>query len=336
MPAKNHFQPAVLAAWLALAACLLLPTGGAQAQSAAEHASHHPGTAPAAGTMAGGAPAREMAGMGASAGGGGMMEEMGEMMKNMGKPPPKEFYPSLMVLPELTPEKRLEVEQQSSARMRAGTMLMSQALEALDVGAQTDNYAAMHEATRLLREGVAQFDSGIAARRALAEGRAPREVALTWFKRELSLASPVARAESPSGRGLSVLHLFTMVLLVGFAVAMFAMYFFKMRRAAALFGRIEPDKKSPPPGSSPPLEGGNSPPAAKPGADKAPKPTDDKAAKPATGEKPAPPTSPDKSPKPPEPSAEKPASPALHDKSPTPAEPPAEKPSAPAPPPKSS
>ena len=275
MPGEHFIHRAVLPTWLAVAACVLLLTGRTLAQSPDEHASHHPGAVPAAGAMSGGAPADGMsatagapgmAGMGAtagagpSAGAGGMMEGMGEMMKNMGKPPPKEFYPSLMALPELTPEKRLEVEQQSGERMRAGTMLMSQALDALDVGAQSDNYAAMHEATSLLREGVAQFDSGIAARRALAEGRAPREVALTWFKREMSLASPVARAESHSGRGLSVLHLFTMVLLVAFAFAMLAMYFFKMRRAAALFGRIEPDKKSPPPGSSPPLEGGGASP----------------------------------------------------------------------------
>ena len=242
-----------------------------------------------------------------------MMEGMGEMMKNMGKPPPKEFYPSLMALPELTPEKRLEVEQQSGERMRAGTMLMSQALDALDVGARADNYAAMHEATRLLREGIAQFDSGIAARRALTEGRAPREVALTWFKREMSLAFPVTLAESHSGRGLSVLHLFTMVLLVAFAFAMLAMYFFKMRRAAALFGRIEPDKKSPPPGSSPPLDGGpgpsrgkspkaGGPPPAEPGADAA---KEDKAPTSA---------SPDNLPKPAESPAEKPSTPAPHAK----------------------
>jgi len=33
------------------------------------------------------------------------------------------------------------------------------------------------------------------------------------------------------------------------------MYFVKMRREAALFGRIEVDKGPPPPGSAPPLTG---------------------------------------------------------------------------------
>ena len=241
---------------------ILLSTGRAQAQSPEEHASHHPGAAPVA--MSGGAPAGGMPGLGPSAGAGGMMEGMGEMMRNMGKPPPKELYPSLMALPELTPEQGREVEQRAAERMRAGTMLMGNALDALIAGARSDNYAAMHEAMTFLREGVAQFDSGIAARRALAEGRAPRDAALTWFKREMSLASPGAGAESHSGRGLSVLHIFAMTLLVAFAFAMLAMYYFKMRRAAALFGRIEPDTKSPPPGSSPPLDGGPGPSGGKP------------------------------------------------------------------------
>ena len=241
--------------------CLLLSLlFGAQAFaqiSPAEHAAHHPGGTPAAGAMSPGTNATGAPGMG------GMMEGMGEMMKNMGKPPPKELYPALMALPELTHEQRREVEQRATERMHAGTMLMGQALDALIVGAQSDNYAAMHEATTLLHEGIAQFDSGVAARRALAEGRAPRGVALAWFKREMSLASPVMAEASHGVSGLSVLHIFTMVLLVAFAFAMLAMYFFKMRRAAALFGRIDPDKKFPPPGSSPPLDGGGGSPGGK-------------------------------------------------------------------------
>jgi len=191
------------------------------------------------------------------------MEQMGEMMKNMGKPPPKQLYPSLMDLPELTPEKRQQIEQQAAERMHAGTMLMGQALDTLNAGTRSGDYAAMHEAMTRLREGAAQLESGIAARRALAEGRAPREVALAWFKREMSLVSPVGGKAS---HGLSPLHLFTMALLVAFAFAMLAMYFFKMRRAAALFGRIEPDKGSPPPGSAPELAAGKPPSGDKPSA----------------------------------------------------------------------
>ena len=167
--ARNLIRAAARVACLVVSACFLLPIGRAHAQTPEEHASHHPGgPAPPAGAMpaaAGGSPEAS----------GGMMEGMGEMMKGMGKPPPKELYPSLMALPELTPEKRQQVEQQAGERMHAGAMLMGQALDTLNAGTQSGDYAAMHEAMTRLREGAAQLESGIAARRALAEGRAPRE-----------------------------------------------------------------------------------------------------------------------------------------------------------------
>ena len=231
--------------------CVLLFTSEIRAQTPEEHASHHPGAAGAEATPAAPGAAPAAGGMA------GMMEGMGEMMKGMGKPPPKELYPTLMALPELSPEQRKVVEMQAAERMHAGSVLMGQALDSLNAGTQSNDYAAMHEAMTRLREGAAQMESGIAARRALAEGRAPREVALAWFKREmnLSLAAPAGHQRS----GITVFHLFTMALLIAFALAMVAMYFFKMRRAAALFGRIEPDKGAPPPGSSPPLPEGKPP-----------------------------------------------------------------------------
>ena len=222
----------------------LLWVPGLRAQSPSEHASHHPGAAGGAMPPAGAMPAAT------PGGGGGMMEGMGEMMKGMGNPPPKELYPSLMALPDLSSEQRKQVEEQAAERMHAGSVLMGQALDSLNAGTQSGDYAAMHEAMTRLREGAAQLESGIAARRALAEGRAPRAVALAWFKQEMNLSFATAPvAHQPIG----VFHIFTMVLLVAFALAMVAMYFFKMRRAAALFGRIDPDKGSPPPGSAPPL-----------------------------------------------------------------------------------
>ena len=307
---------------------LLAAPGLLRAQTPEEHASHHPAAA-GAGTMPaapGAAPATAgMPAAGAPAAGGGMMEQMGEMMKGMGAPPKKELYPSLMALPELTPEKRQQVEQQAAERMHAGTMLMGQALDTLNAGAQSGDYAVMQEAMTRLREGTAQLESGVAARRALAEGRAPREVALAWFKREMSLVSPAVGEDAHGGRGLSPLHLFTMALLIVFATAMLAMYFFKMRRASALFGRIEPGTGSSPPGSSPPLggtprpsapPGGKTPPAggtppreAQPAADSSAPAPADQAPPPAPEEKSPPPDSTDPAPKPPEPPAAKSAAP---------------------------
>jgi hypothetical protein len=116
----------------------------------------------------------------------------------------------------------------------------------------------MQAGTASLREGLARFESGLAARRALAEGKAPRNVALTWFKRDMNLL-PLPGTEPRTILGVTPFHLFTMVLLVAFALSMVAMYFLKMRRAAALFGRIEASKGAPPPGAAPELAGGKVP-----------------------------------------------------------------------------
>ncbi|MHB1083081.1 MAG: hypothetical protein ACYC67_27055 [Prosthecobacter sp.] len=253
--------------YLTLFSCLLFILAGlltatvAQAQmSAAEHASHHPG-----GGGAGPGGIGPPAGAGPAGGMGGMMGGMGDMMKNMGAPPPKELYPTLMALPELSPEHRRQVEEQAAERMQTGSVLMGQALDTLNTGAQSGDYALMHGATTQMREGIAQIESGIAARRALAEGRAPHEVALAWFKQEMSL-SPVVISTPEEVFGVTPFHLFTMVLLVAFAVAMFVLYFLKMRRAAALFGRIEAGKGPPPPGSAPELAGGKPAASEKPAA----------------------------------------------------------------------
>jgi glycine betaine catabolism B len=315
---------------------MLLLTPWLSAQSPEEHASHHPGgqeTAAMPATEAmpgppGGVPAP--GGMPAAGGGPGPggMGDMGEMMKDMGKPPPKELYPSLMALPELTPEKRQQIDQQAAERMHTGTMLIGQALDALNAGAQSGDYTAMHEAMTRLREGAAQLESGIAARRALAEGRPPRDVALAWFKQEMRLAFPVGGEPSHGVRGLSWLHLFTMALLVAFAFAMLAMYFFKMRRAAALFGRIEPGPGSSPPGSSPPESaptlggvpgpspppggkappaGGSPPPTTEPKADISGKSSPVDAKPPMPAATPAPPGSSARAPPPSDPPDEEPA-----------------------------
>ena len=119
------------------------------------------------------------------------------MMKQMGAPPPKELYPSLMALPdEVTLEQRAGIEQLAHERMKAGSALLSSGLEKLSESTSDDDYAAMQQATAQMREGLAEFEAGLAARRLLSEGKLPRNLALDWFKREMNLASPV-RPDEP-------------------------------------------------------------------------------------------------------------------------------------------
>ena len=174
------------------------------------------------------------------------------------------IYPSLMTLPTLTADKRAELDALASQQTTEGMARLSKGIEALDVATRSEDEVAKQQAVGMMHEALNELEAGIAARRVLAEGKAPRNLALDWFKRELSLASPVVYDEPRGVLGLPVMHLFTMVLLVAFALAMLAMYFFKMRRAASLFGRVEPDGKSAPPGSAAPI-GGASAPSSPPG-----------------------------------------------------------------------
>lgn len=162
----------------------------------------------------------------------GMMEGMGEMH---GAPKQKELYPELISLPQLSPEKREEVERAAHERMQSGASIMSDSLGALHNATAANDLKAMQEAIARLHEGMARYDSGLAAHRALAEGKAPRDVALQWFQREMNLLPPQA---TMPGMRLSWPHRITMGVLIGFAVVMIGMYFFKMRRATALLQRL--------------------------------------------------------------------------------------------------
>jgi ferredoxin-NADP reductase len=171
---------------------------------------------------------KEMAGME-----GMKPEEMMKMMLMMRGTKPSELYPSLMSLPELSHEKHDDVQRQAHERMKAGTALMSQGRERLS-NAAGDDYVAMQKGTEQMREGLALYESGLAAHRALAEGKAPRDIALQWFRQEMNLLPPPSPEAQGGVLGLSWFHFIFMVVLIAFAGAMIWMYFHKMRRAAAL------------------------------------------------------------------------------------------------------
>jgi hypothetical protein len=164
-----------------------------------------------------------------------------------------------MTLPALTPEARAMIDALANQQMNEGMTRLAKGTESLDGATRRGDYAVMQQSVGLMHEALNEVEAGIAARRVLLEGKAPRNLALDWFKREMNLASPVAQREPRAILGLTFFHLFTMALLIAFAFAMLTMYFFKMRRAAALFRRTEPDAKEPPPGSSPPIGGASGP-----------------------------------------------------------------------------
>ena len=245
---------AVAAAAFALAG--LFP-GPARAQmTPEEHAKHHPGAAqtgtpPAVlpgvqtkpanpepkGAAQPGPPSTPPAAGPASGGMGDMMKGMGAMggemehMKSRGTLP---LFPSLMDLSDLPPERREAVQRQAHDRMKAGASILSDGLDRLSRALPDNDYAAMQDATARMREGLEQFESGLAAHRALAEGQPPRRVALEWFKRQMDLPTVASPSGGDGPFGLSWFHAFVMTVLIAFAAAMIGMYFYKMRRAALL------------------------------------------------------------------------------------------------------
>jgi hypothetical protein len=207
----------VLAILVALVATLL--PGKACAITPEEHASHHPAQGSGPTTM----PQQ-----------GGPMGGMGGMDGMHGAPPGRELYPSLMSIPELTPEKRREVLDQAQERMRAGTAMLTEGVDRLAAAASAGDAVAMQEATARMREGLGRVESAIAAKRAVHEGKAPRDVALQWFRREMNLSAPTG----PKPAGGSWFHAAVMSVLIAFAAVIIWMYFFKMRRAAVLLRNL--------------------------------------------------------------------------------------------------
>lgn len=214
------------ALWLRLLVVLVAMTSVGLAQSPEEHAKHHPKKAgegeKGKEEKPGGMMGEGMAGM------------MDGMMEKMGAPKPKDLYPSLMNLPDLPQEKRDEIKLLAHQRMKDGAAIMSEAMGKLSLQAPSDDFASMQTSTAQLKEGLAQFESGLAAHRALEEGKAPRNVALHWFKKEMNLLPAGQTSQTGGVFGLSWSHFTVMLLLIGFFVTMIWMYFFKMRRASEL------------------------------------------------------------------------------------------------------
>ena len=205
----------------------LLLTSIAHAQTADDHASHHPEPAaadPNASESAGAAPfppAMNPA----------VMEQM---MERMGVPPPRDLYPALMAMDEVTEENRAAALELAHERMQAGTAMMAAAFAALREATERNDLAAQDEATQQIHQGMSRYQAGVSAHRLLQEGQAPQAVAMQWFKSEMNLLP----RELPQDRaflfGMSTFHTGIMAILLAFAVFTSWMYGFKMRRAATL------------------------------------------------------------------------------------------------------
>ncbi len=161
-----------------------------------------------------------------------------DMKDAMGPYTPRELYPSLMQLPDLSPEKRAEIKRLARQRMEDGLQILTTSRAALTAATENNDLSRMGQAAADMRAGVARYESGLAALRALEDDKGPREIALSWFRREMSLDSSTPTEPAAIVLGMTPFHVTLCVLLVLFGSAMVWVYFLRMRRAATLLQQL--------------------------------------------------------------------------------------------------
>lgn len=138
-----------------------------------DHAAHHPDATASMPASSGASMAGSM---------GGMMDDMmrGCRGDECGRDRRlnKLLYPQLMALPDLPPERRASVEQLAHHRMHEGIQLLASLSSEASHAVQRNDYGGLQEASDRMRVAWGEFDSGLSAYRALAEGQAPRGIAL--------------------------------------------------------------------------------------------------------------------------------------------------------------
>lgn len=262
-----HPTSAVFKYWQPLiAGTLLLVSASLLAQTPDEHAKHHGSaetpavSSPPSADQAGAAPTS-----GANATPGGMGCSGGGCMRE----PARQLYPALMALPDLPPERRADIEHQAHARMIEGTRQMSAAAADITAAVDRQDFALMQQASAQLDAALDQFESGLAAHRALAEGQAPRNIALRWFKRQMNLTDPIANPQPHGIFGLSAFHYVAMALLAAFATLASWMYVTRSRRVTAILTSLrtsDPSTATGTPSSPVPIPASTTVPATQPTA----------------------------------------------------------------------
>ncbi len=160
-------------------------------------------------------------------------------MGMMGRPPQRLLYPGLMELPAMSPEARDKATADAQARLDAGKAALAAAQADYREAIAANDLAAVSRATDRQRAALAELESGTSALQALAEGKAPRDVALGWFRQQMNLQTPVRQGELPGAPfGFSWLHVLSMGTLGAFAFAMMALSIARRRRSRALVDRL--------------------------------------------------------------------------------------------------
>ena len=225
----------------ALLGVALIGTAVAQTD-AGDHSAHHPAPdppgQPTSGVMAPSNPGSGVTPVPGTPPG----TECRSMMGCMGGGP-QPFYAALLDMPALTPEARRFIETEAARRLGWGTQAITAGQLRLDQALAANNPTAVEQAAAVVRQGLLQLESGTAALRAVEAGTAPRQLALAWFKDQLSMEAAETTAPMTMGGGLwglSWYHLTTMGFLVAFLAGVLLIQYARMRRISGLVKRLMP------------------------------------------------------------------------------------------------
>ena len=100
-----------------------------------------------------------------------------------------------------------------------------------DIAASTarGDYTSARASAGALREATARLESGLSAHIGMAQGRAPRDIALAWYRSEMQLQG--AQPEAPALFGFTVRHLSLMAVLTLVLAGLLLIQLLRARRA---------------------------------------------------------------------------------------------------------
>ena len=217
--------------WLCAMFVLSFATSVA-AQQGEDHAAHH-GGGPGGAAMSTGVPAPAST-IAAAAGMAGMMEGMAnEEGEGEHGGRRQAFFANLLALPALDEPARRAVAAQARDRVGTGLALINAALTDAQHATTITNRL---DAARRLRAGTDLFRSGTAAQGAIGGLQPPQEVALDWFREQLTPGQQSPdHVDHPFG--LSPSHLLLMLFLTLVSATLIALQLFRLAKIRALVGK---------------------------------------------------------------------------------------------------
>lgn len=223
--------------WLLVAASLVFSTPAAAQPAGDEHSTHHPDAQQSEPAGPPQVPGSLASGCGPSSSGAPITGAMGSMC-GMHGPPSRELYPTLMTMPELTPEIRAAIAHDADQRAHRGMRRLNEAIVTLNSVSGGDAGAVTGGVFDTLREGIADVEMAAAARKALAAGAQPRDIAISWFRQTMNIGPSHTGFEGVQMFGVSWLHLAIMAAGAAVTLGLIALYVHRVRGAVALIGRL--------------------------------------------------------------------------------------------------